>query len=113
VTAGACHRCGAALSPGDRFCTACGAAQTKDATRAEMEGLTAVLPVGRSVASIVAGYLGLMSWAILPAPFAVIVGVFALWDLKRRPHLLGRGRAIVGIVGGVLGMIWGAWIFTR
>ena len=49
---------------------------------------------------------------ILAAPFAVIVGVFALWDLKRRPHLLGKGRAIFGIVAGVLGIIWGAWIIT-
>ena len=107
-----CHRCRAEIAQDDRFCTACGAPQTTDATRDEMSGLTCILPVGRSVPSIVAGYLGLFSWAILPAPVAVIAGAFALWDLNRRPHLLGRGRAIFAIIAGVLGTIWGAWVLT-
>jgi len=62
-----------------------------------------VLPVGRSGISIVAGYLGLFSLCVLPAPIALIVSLFAIRDLKQNPKLLGWGRAIFGLVMGILG----------
>lgn len=66
-----------------------------------------LLPVGRSGWAIAAGYLGLISLIILPAPFALIVSLIAIWHIRqsrltsRRLH--GMGRAIFGLIMGVLG----------
>ncbi len=62
-----------------------------------------MMPVDRPVSAIAAGYLGL--FAVLPLPFglaAVICGVVALRTIKRRPELIGKGRAIFGIISGSL-----------
>ena len=64
-----------------------------------------VLPVGRSGWAVAAGYLALFAVLVLPAPFALAIGIIALRDLKRHPAMLGRGRAIFGIVMGTLGTI--------
>jgi hypothetical protein len=62
-----------------------------------------VLPVGQSVWSIVAGYLGLFSLlCFILGPFAVLCGIVAIFDLKKNPRLSGWGRAIVGIVLGLI-----------
>lgn len=61
-----------------------------------------LLPVGRSGLAIAAGYLGLFSLVGIFAPISIIVSVLALRDLERRPALLGRGRAIFGLVMGIL-----------
>jgi hypothetical protein len=61
-----------------------------------------VMPVGRSGFAIVAGYLGLFAVLLVPAPFAVVFGVLALREIRRRPELLGKGRAWFGIVMGLL-----------
>jgi len=100
-----CTRCGADLDGVGRFCRQCGAevAPVTPASRPEDDAvLRAVLPVGRTALSIAAGYLGL--FAVIPvfAPLALIVGVLALRDLKRKPGALGRGRAIFGVVMGAL-----------
>lgn len=60
-----------------------------------------LMPVGRPMSAIAAGYLGL--FAVLPLPFgiaAVICGIVALRTIKRQPELSGKGRAIFGIVSG-------------
>jgi len=66
-----------------------------------------LLPVGRSGWAIAAGYLGLFSLIVLPAPIALIVSIIALWDIRRSkssPHPKhGMGRAIFGLIMGVLG----------
>ena len=52
-----------------------------------------LLPVGRSVWAVVAGYLGLISILLFPAPFAIICGIIAIWDIKKskgKKHGLGR-----------------------
>jgi len=59
-----------------------------------------VLPVGRSGLAIAAGYLGLFSIILLPAPVALLLGVLALRDLRRHPDRLGRGRAWFGVIMG-------------
>lgn len=64
-----------------------------------------ILPVGRSGWAIAAGYFGLLSFVGCGAPFALFTGIMALRDLKRHPHLGGRGRAIFGIVMGCLGLL--------
>jgi uncharacterized RDD family membrane protein YckC len=61
-----------------------------------------LLPVGRSGWSIAAGYLGLFSLLFLPAPLAVVAGILGLREIRRKPGLGGRGRAIFGIVMGAL-----------
>jgi hypothetical protein len=65
-------------------------------------GMRMLLPVGRSVWAIIAGYLGLFSLIIFPAPFAIIVGIIAVIDIKRHPDRHGMGRAIFGIVMGAV-----------
>lgn len=64
-----------------------------------------VLPVGRTGLSIVAGYAGLCSILLFPAPVALGLGIAALAELKRRPEKYGRGRAIFAIIAGGLGSV--------
>ena len=72
-------------------------------------GVRMLLPVGRSGWAIAAGYLGLFSLILLPAPLAVIISAIAIWDIKRskakgkQKH--GLGRAIFGLIAGILGTI--------
>src|ERR1700704_1625281 len=66
-----------------------------------------LLPVGRSGWAIAAGYLGLLSLIVLPAPAALLASIVAIWDIRRsqaspRPKH-GMGRAIFGLVMGILG----------
>ena len=59
-----------------------------------------LIPVGRSVWSIFAGYAALFSVLILPAPFALTFGLLALRDIKKNPKKHGKGRAWLGIIIG-------------
>lgn len=65
--------------------------------------MRALLPVGRSGWAIAAGYLGLFSLLMLPAPLAILCGIFAVRDIRRYPRKHGMGRAVFGIVMGILG----------
>ncbi len=105
-----CSRCGAGVGISDNFCANCG---TKQPTAAQglsgyEKALRLMLPIGRSWYAIVAGYLGLLSAIPIFAPFAIIYGILALRDLKKHPELCGSGRAIFGIVMGIIGTIF--WI---
>ena len=71
--------------------------------------MEALLPVNRSTLAIIAGYLGLFSIAVIPAPFALACGILALRDLRDRPDVGGRGRAIFAIVAG--GFVTG-WVIV-
>jgi hypothetical protein len=62
-----------------------------------------LLPVGRSGWAIAAGYLGLFGVLVVPAPFALIAGILAIRDIKAHPEKHGMGRAIFGLVIGILG----------
>jgi len=64
-----------------------------------------LLPVGRSGLAIAAGYLGLFAVLLVPAPFALLLGGLAVRDIRRHPDKHGMGRAVFGIVMGVLGSI--------
>lgn len=70
-------------------------------------GMRMLLPVGRSGWAIAAGYLGLFSIIILPAPIAIIVSLIAIRDIRKSkdsPHPKhGMGRAIFGLVMGLIG----------
>lgn len=65
-----------------------------------------VLPVGTSVWAIVSGYCGLLSLAIcFLGPIAVICGILAIREIRSNPRVGGLGRAIFGIVTGLLGSL--------
>lgn len=76
------------------------------------ESIKWVLPVGRSGWAIAAGYLGLFSVVAIGAPFALLTGILALRDIKRRPGLGGKGRAIFGIVMGAICTLLYGWLFV-
>ncbi len=66
------------------------------------DGLQYVVPVNTNLLAILAGYAGLVSVLCFPAPFALVLGILALRQLKRNPDQHGKGRAIFGIVMGTL-----------
>jgi hypothetical protein len=69
-----------------------------------------LLPVGRSLWAIAAGYFGLFSMVFCPAPIAIILGLVAIRDIKKHPEKHGMGRAIFGLVMGIvfsLGLVLG------
>ena len=65
-------------------------------------GLEWVAPINVSVWAIFAGYAGLFSILLAPAPIALILGIIALLRIRAKPHLTGRGRAIFAIVMGII-----------
>jgi hypothetical protein len=75
--------------------------------------LRMVVPIGRSWLAIAAGYLGLFALLLVPAPLALIVGVLAILDLRRHPEKHGMGRAVFGVVAGLLGTIGLVWMSMR
>lgn len=68
-------------------------------------GMRMLLPVGLSGWAIAAGYLGLVSVLLIPAPFALLTGILAVREIRRNPKKHGMGRAIFGIVMGTLGTL--------
>ena len=130
-----CSKCGAGDQVAGTMCTACGntlpadpsippvassyvptsppAAASAGPAHAKLgddAAIRMILPVGRSVWAIVAGYLGLLSIAggITSIP-AIICGIVAIRDIQRHPDRHGMGRAVFGIVMGVIGLGIMAW----
>jgi len=68
-------------------------------------GMRWILPVGRSGWAIAAGYLGLFSVLGVVAPIAIIVSMVAISDIKSNPHKHGMGRAVFGLIMGILGTL--------
>jgi hypothetical protein len=71
----------------------------------ENAGVRMLLPVGRSGWAIAAGYLGLFSVLGCFAPISIIVSIIAIRDIKTHPDRHGMGRAVFGLVMGILGSI--------
>jgi hypothetical protein len=95
-----CTRCGFVNPPGQRdVCAQCGTVFAMGADPL----VRALIPVGRTPLSIIAGYLGLGALFCVPAPIALAVGIWAVIDLKKRPGMHGMGRAWFGIVTGAVG----------
>lgn len=63
----------------------------------------ALLPVGRSGWAIAAGYLGLLSLVIFPAPLALLTSIVAILDIRKHKNKHGMGRAVFGLIMGLLG----------
>ena len=78
----------------------------------EDAGVRMLLPVGRSGWAIAAGYLGLFSVLGCFAPFALIVSIIAIRDIRAHPDRHGMGRAVFGLVMGILGCIILAGMIT-
>lgn len=118
-----CRACGAVLSPGYRFCVECGQRVVQTTPRAAAQNpkpkqklgddpaMRMLLPVGRSGWAIAAGYLGLFSLMILPAPLALFCGLMAIRDIRRYPEKHGMGRAIFGLIVGAIGSVLLAMAF--
>jgi len=99
-----CTACGKEINDKAVVCVHCGIG-TGQALRAERGPdplMRMVLPVGRSGLAIAAGYLGLFSVLLVPAPLALLFGVLAVKDIKKHKDKLGRGRAIFAIVMGAV-----------
>ncbi len=65
-------------------------------------GYRLLIPVGRSPWAIAAGYLGLFSVLLIPAPLALVTGIIAVVHIRRNPKMHGMGRAIFGIFMGAV-----------
>jgi hypothetical protein len=105
-----CQNCGALVEEHARLCLVCG----KPPLRSQAPGtvdiaddpaMRLLLPVGRSLWAIAAGYAGLFAVTILLAPVALVLGIVAIMDIKRHPEKHGMGRAIFGVAMGALGSI--------
>ncbi len=69
-------------------------------------GVRMLIPIGRSVHAIIAGYLGLLSLGCCAlGPFAILFGILAVVDIRKNPKKGGIVRAILGIVLGVIGTL--------
>jgi len=72
-------------------------------------GMRLLIPVGRSGWAIAAGYLGLFSLILIPAPISAIISIVAIRDIRRSRGSAkvkhGMGRAIFGLVMGILGTL--------
>jgi hypothetical protein len=64
-----------------------------------------LIPIGRSGWAIAAGYAGLLSPICFVGPIALVLAVVAIRDLKRHPEKHGMGRAVFGLVMGILGTL--------
>ena len=76
----------------------------------ESSGMRMLLPVGRSGWAIAAGYLGLFSVLLVPAPLALILGIGAVIHIRGSKHLHGMGRAVFAIIAGGLGSVGLLWM---
>lgn len=81
---------------------------------AQDAGMRLLIPVGRSIWAIMAGYLGLFSVLLVFAPPALVCGIVAIVDIRKSrlgpnpKH--GMVRAIFGILMGAAGTIGLVWV---
>jgi hypothetical protein len=103
-----CPECNVVLPDNAISCPYCnsrfGVSSLQDDTDAKL--LSYLVPSRATLLSIIAGYTGLFSVLVVPAPFALLFGILALRDIKKRQargeKMGGKGRAIFAIVIGGL-----------
>src|SRR5215213_10706907 len=101
-----CAKCGAPNDNNNYKCARCGEflqGRIVKSNREHSAGMRMLMPVGRSEWAIAAGYAGLFGFTVFLAPIALVLGIVAMFDLKRNPDKHGWGRAIFGTLVGVLG----------
>ncbi|MGN0847561.1 MAG: DUF4190 domain-containing protein [Kiritimatiellia bacterium] len=107
-----CPNCGAQISDKAVVCVKCGMGIPQKKIPAasasgDSELLRCLIPVGRSVWAIIAGYLGLLSFIPGVGVLAIAFGIMAIHDIKQHPDKHGLGRAWCGIILGALSIpIW-------
>ncbi len=110
-----CSQCGTPLAQGAPQCPGCGATILAGPANVEVgspfgpprglgddPGIRMLLPVGRSIWAIAAGYAGLFAVLGCAAPIALVLGIIAIRDIKAHPEKHGMGRAIFGLVMGIV-----------
>ena len=102
-----CPTCGHKQESTQATCAACGARLPTSAASGDAEALSVLIPVDTPWAAIAAGYAGLFSVLVLPAPVALALGAIGLAQISRRPGSRGRVRCWVGIVLGTCGSLAG------
>ena len=104
-----CKNCGNEINDKAVICVKCGVpVQTKEVLLdSDNAAMRILLPVGRSGLAIAAGYVGLLSLVPFVGIIAILLGVFALRDIKAHPEKHGAGRAWFGIImGGVFSLLY-------
>jgi hypothetical protein len=104
-----CTNCGNEINDKAVVCVKCGVSvQTKEALLdGDNAAMRMLLPVGRSGLAIAAGYVGLLSFVPFVGIIAILLGRFALLDIKAHPEKHGAGRAWFGIImGGVFSLLY-------
>lgn len=104
-----CRSCGTQNDDNNYRCIQCGEViqflSTPPQTTYRIEedaGMRMLLPVGRSLWALIAGYFGLFAILIFPAPIALVTGIIAVIDIRRNEKKRGMGRAIFAIVMGFI-----------
>ncbi len=107
-----CTHCGTEISKHHAFCSTCGQPQGH-APRADRapdapvdSSLKWIVPVNTSPYAIVSCYSALLGFFLcglfIPSIVAIVFGMLALSDIKKRPHLAGKGRAWFGLIVGAV-----------
>lgn len=104
-----CPYCKESIRAAASKCRYCGEDLDETRRRQRSSPSTAdrmLLPVGRPISAIAAGYCGLIGFMpLLGLPFSIggiILGAYALKVIEKDPDLSGAGRAWFGIVGGAI-----------
>lgn len=105
-----CWNCGVKSPDNATFCTGCGASLAgqqapAQQTHHKQDPIGLLVPINLSPLAVIAGYLGLFSVLLIPAPFALLAGILAYRDINNNPKYGGKFRAIFGIVMGTLGSL--------
>jgi hypothetical protein len=101
-----CPWCSESVPAGTTTCPECGEDTRNDPRKRSPDVDESVAPwlapVRTSGWAIAAGYLGLTSVLMFPAPFALICSLIAIWHLRSNSKLHGWGRTVFGLVMGLV-----------
>jgi uncharacterized OB-fold protein len=101
-----CANCGAAMTPGQRFCGACGAeAGGPVPGSVAAPPATASTTSGKAIASVALAVAGFVMLPIVCSILAVVLGSQARREIDADPRLGGQSLATTGIVLGWLGLV--------